>query len=220
MRSLESMVGVSPDRKGSKRPSGPTRRTPRQERSQHLVDAILTAAQTLVARHGVDKLTTNGVARLAGVSIGSLYQYFPGKRALIAELRRRHQEAGEQIFRAEAEKLVNAPVPVAVRHFVEKMIEVHRSDPALHQALEVVGRTSWIGDWERRALGIVRAYLELHRAELAVTDLDQAAFMVLVAAESITHGSVIERPAYLSDPALIEGLVVMLTAYLTGRRSA
>lgn len=194
------------------------RRTPRQERSQHVVDVILTAAKQLVVRDGVSKLTTNGVARLAGVSIGSLYQYFPGKRAIIEELRRRHQQVGEQIFTAEARKLMSQPVPAATRHFVEKMIEVHREDPALHQALELEGRNHWVGDWERRAIEIVRAYLELHRAELTVSDLDQAAFMVLVTADSITHAAVMERPHLLSDPALVDGLVHMLTSYLTAPR--
>lgn len=191
------------------------RRTPQQERSQNVVEVILTAAKQLVVRDGVHKLTTNGVARLAGVSIGSLYQYFPGKRAIIEELRNRHQQAGEQIFMAEAVKLMHVPVALAARHFVEKLIAVHREDPALHQALELEGRNHWVGDWERRAIGIVRAYLEMHKSELTVRDLDQAAFMVLVTADSITHATVMERPELLGDPALVDGLVTMLTAYLT-----
>jgi AcrR family transcriptional regulator len=203
------------------RPKGKrARRTPRQERSQHVVDVILTAAKQLVVRDGVHKLTTNGVARLAGVSIGSLYQYFPGKRAIIEELRRRHQQVGEQIFTSEAVRMMREPIHVAARNFVEKMIAVHREDPALHQALETEGRNHWVGDWERRAIGIVRAYLELHKDELTVQDLDQAAFMVLVTADSITHAAVMERPHFLSDPALVDGLVHMLTSYLTAPRPA
>jgi AcrR family transcriptional regulator len=191
------------------------RRAPQQERAQSTVEAILTAAKRLVSRDGVDKVTTNGIARLAGVSIGSLYQYFPSKRAIIVALRTQHQEAGERIFREEAEGLMHAPVPVALRRFVEKMIEVHSEAPALHRALELEGRSTWIGPWERRAFDIVRAYMELHRDELAVSDLDQAAMLVLVTTESVTHGAVIERPELLRDTALVDGLVRMLTAYLT-----
>lgn len=191
------------------------RRAPKQERSQHLVDAILTAAKALVVKHGVDALTTNRVARLAGVSIGSFYQYFPSKRAVLAELRRRHQQIGELIFRSEAEQLIDQPVQVATRRFVEQMIAVHRADPELHRALECEGRGARYGQWEREAIALVRLYYEQHRNELAVTDLDLASFLVMVATEAITHAAVLERPDLLGDDRLVDGIVRMLLGYLT-----
>jgi AcrR family transcriptional regulator len=218
-RTLGSMPTPAPvdsqTPKARKRSDAKGRRSPKQERSQHTVDAILTAAKTLVVKHGLDRVTTNGVARLAGVSIGSLYQYFPSKRAIITELRKQHQQAGERIFRAEAANLVNAPVRVAVRRFVEKMIEVHREEPELHRALELEGRSVWVGDWERQAIGIVRLYLEHHRDELTVHDLDQAAHLLMITAEAITHGLVLERPDLLRDATVVDGVVRMFTAYLT-----
>jgi AcrR family transcriptional regulator len=191
------------------------RRAPRQERSQSMVDAIVTAAKQLVIKHGVDGVTTNAVARLAGVSIGSLYQYFPSKRAIVAELRKRHQQAGEQMFRAEAIQLLNVPVQAATRRFVEKMIEVHRSEPALHRALELDGRSPGYGDWERQAVQLIRVYYERHRSELAVTDLDLASFLVSVTTEAITHAAVLERPDLLNDGKLADGIVRLLLGYLT-----
>jgi AcrR family transcriptional regulator len=196
------------------RPRAKGRRRPRQERSQHTVDAILSATKTLVVRHGVDKLTTNGVARLAGVSIGSLYQYFPSKRALIAELRQRHQASGRQIFRTEAATLIGASVETALRRFVEKMIEVHREDPALHRALEIEGRGGGFGEVEYEVLRVIRLHMELHRAEIPLADLDRAAFVVGVTVQSITHGIVLEHPRSLDDPTLVDDVVRMLLAYL------
>lgn len=191
------------------------RRTPRQERSHFTVDAILTAAKTLVIRHGVAGFTTNGVARLAGVSIGSLYQYFPSKRALLTELRRQHQQHGERIFRAEAQALMDQPVQVATRRFVELMVAVHRAEPELHRALELDGRNPGYGDWERQAIQLIRLYYERHRHELAVTDLDLAAFLVSVATEAITHGAVVERPELLRDDKFVDGIVRLILGYLT-----
>jgi AcrR family transcriptional regulator len=180
------------------------------------VDVILSAAKILVVRHGADKFTTNGVARLAGVSIGSLYQYFPSKRALLTELRKRHQEEGERTFRAEAAALIGKPMDVVLRRLIEQMLAAHVDEPELQRALELEGRKSWLGEWEARAVGIVRKWLELNRAQLIVQDLDQAAFMVMLTAESVTHGAVIVRPELLSDPTLVDGVVRMLLAYLTG----
>src|SRR4029078_12334120 len=66
------------------------RKSPRQERSRATVEAILEAATDILRRQGAGRLTTNRIAERAGVNIASLYQYFPGKQAIIAELRRRH----------------------------------------------------------------------------------------------------------------------------------
>src|SRR5690606_22993838 len=60
------------------------RKRPRQARSKVLYDALIEATQRLLASEGLDAVTTNRVAELAGVSIGSLYQYFPSREALIA----------------------------------------------------------------------------------------------------------------------------------------
>src|SRR5262252_10957748 len=66
------------------------RKTPRQERSRATVEALLEATADILIREGYSKLTTNRIAERAGVNIASLYQYFPGKDAMVAELRRRH----------------------------------------------------------------------------------------------------------------------------------
>ena len=70
----------------SAKPSAGPRKQPKQERSQATVEAILTATAHILTEDGYDRLTTNRVAERAGVSIGSLYQYFPHKDALIFAL--------------------------------------------------------------------------------------------------------------------------------------
>jgi AcrR family transcriptional regulator len=63
-----------------------TTRSPKQERAIHKVGLILEAAMRLLEKEGLSKLTTNAVAHMAGVSIGSLYQYFPNKEAILDAL--------------------------------------------------------------------------------------------------------------------------------------
>src|SRR5215468_7419487 len=72
------------------RPALLPRKLPRQERSRFTVDTILEAAADILVRDGYEKLTTNRIADRAGVNVASIYQYFPGKAAIVAELRRRH----------------------------------------------------------------------------------------------------------------------------------
>lgn len=76
------------------------RKSPRQKRSEQMVADMLEAAAQVLERHGLEGFTTNAVAQRAGVGIGSLYQYFPSKAALVAALMRRE----EDIFHAAAAK--------------------------------------------------------------------------------------------------------------------
>jgi AcrR family transcriptional regulator len=193
-----------------------SRRVPRQERSQQTVDAILAATRMLVIQDGLSRLSTNRIARRAGVSIGSLYQYFPSKRAVLAELHQRHQAEGARAFHVELPRLVDGTLEEGVKTFVARMLEVHRVDPELHRALEIEGREPGSTDWERRALELVRLYLQRHRDALVVHDLEQAAFVVGLTVQGLVHGAIVDRPSLLSDAAFADGLVRMVLAYLTG----
>ncbi len=66
------------------------RKNPRQRRSRVTIDSIFEATIQVLLASGVEKVTTIQIAERAGVSIGSLYQYFPNKRALMAAVVRRH----------------------------------------------------------------------------------------------------------------------------------
>src|SRR5690242_13183136 len=70
----------------------PRRRRPVQARSMATVDALLSAVAQILVAGGYEGATTNHIARRAGVSVGSLYQYFPDKKALMNELLARHLE--------------------------------------------------------------------------------------------------------------------------------
>jgi AcrR family transcriptional regulator len=70
-----------------------TRKSPKQERSRRTVDRILDAAARIFHECGYPGATTNDIADEAGVSVGSLYQYFPNKDALLVALTRRHIES-------------------------------------------------------------------------------------------------------------------------------
>src|SRR5687767_14775597 len=79
---------AQPKRSARRTRSG-LRRSPTRSSSVEVVDAILGAAGLLLDRDGLDGLTTNAMARVAGVSVGSLYHYFPDKAAIVSEMARR-----------------------------------------------------------------------------------------------------------------------------------
>lgn len=200
------------------------RTTPRkeasQDRSKQTVDAILRATARILVKEGYDRASTNKIADLAGVSIGSLYQYFPNKEAIVAALLDSHMsEMTELLIRAAAESAA-WPLERAARHIIEAMIAAHRVDPELHKVfveqLPRFGRLDRVHSLEKEGLALVRAYLQIHHAEIKVRDLDTAAFVVVHAVESLTHAAVLLHPELLESDRLIDETTAMVVRYLRG----
>jgi AcrR family transcriptional regulator len=109
------------------------RKTPRQARAQVTIEAILDAAAHILAERGWTGLTTNAAAEIAGVSIGSLYQYFPNKIALIEAVRRRHFDDVLAVLHAAADEAMTRAERMGT--LADGMIKVHSRYPAAHRVL-------------------------------------------------------------------------------------
>ncbi len=109
------------------------RRTPGQERSRATVEFVLTAAAQVFAREGL-AATTNRIASRAGVAVGSLYQYFPDKQALLDELVARHvREARSTLDAVCAELRADPPEPrTALLRIADTAVALHADHPRLH----------------------------------------------------------------------------------------
>src|SRR5688572_33156597 len=114
-------------------PAPSPRKRPVQSRSQATVGAIVDAAARVLVRGGYGAFTTNRVAAVAGVSVGSLYQYFPNKEALLAELKARHVAALERGLEAVLADVGDAPLADAVRRVVAANVAAHLLEPELHR---------------------------------------------------------------------------------------
>lgn len=196
------------------------RRRPRQARAQHTVEALLDAVARVLKRHGVDAITTNRIAEAAGISIGSVYQYFPDKAAIFVALHERHVD---QVARAlEAALVAHAAAPLAdlIAALVDVMVASHTSDPELHALLfrEVPHRAEGARGFVHRLRGALRLALLAKSGELpAGQDLDRAVFVISHMIESLSHAAVLERPARLSLTAAKHEVVRAVLAYLRAR---
>jgi AcrR family transcriptional regulator len=179
------------------------RKSASQERSRSTVDALLEATTRILIKEGYDRASTNRIAEVAGVSIGSLYQYFPSKEALVAAVVDRHTQELSEVTRNALVKVAARPIEVAAREFVSVAIDAHRVNPKLHGVLAEqiprVGRLENIEANVRDGYALVRGYLEAHRDEIDVADLDLAAFVVVTVVEALTHAAVLRRPDILAD---------------------
>jgi len=155
------------------------------------------------------------------VSIGSLYQYFPGKEALVAAvLERHHQELMQVVHRALAE-VAALPMEQAVRKLVAAAIDAHRIDPRLHRVLaEQIPRTGKLENLEtfnRGTYALFRTYLEAHRDEVRAVDLELATFVCVTSIEALTHAAVVHHSEDFSEEtfaALVNEATRLIVRYL------
>ncbi len=197
------------------------RKKPTQARAQSTVEAILRATAHILRTAGWDACNTNAVAKRAGVSIGSLYQYFPSKESLVAALAEEHATKGLGVL---MEAVSAAPrgtltFEETVRHYIRAMVALHAVDPKLHRVLvEQVPRLKGGLDVVRRvstqSAALVRSWLGTQREHVREVDLEVATYILVTSVESVAHLQVLDRPAQLTQEALVEELSQLVLGYL------
>jgi len=190
------------------------RKTPKQERSRATVEALLEATTDILVRQGYAALTTNRIAERAGVNIASLYQYFPGKDAIVAELRRRH--GAEQ--RAEARKALaergTRSFDSTIRSLVSLGVAGHARDPKLHRVFAEEMPPLNYRDVAEMDAPLFEAMRRFVRTAPDVRDVELTMWMIATAAGAVLHRAAVERPDDLTSGAITEELVGLLCRYL------
>jgi AcrR family transcriptional regulator len=193
------------------------RRRPRQRRARQTVEAVLDAVAKILKREGVTAVTTNRIAEVAGVSIGSVYQYFPDKRAIFVALHQRHIEEIDRLVETKLVENASSSLEKLIRAMVEAMIDAHTPDPALYELMltEVPHRMEGTRDFAVRLHGAFRLAISARAHELRKgRDLDKVVFVVTHMVESLSHGAVLRRPPGLSLADAKEEVVRAVLAYL------
>jgi AcrR family transcriptional regulator len=206
-----------------RRPLTKPRKNASQQRSRATVDALVEATARILVREGFDKASTNRIAEVAGVSVGSLYQYFPGKEALVAAVIERHRQEIMQTVRGELAEAMHQPVESAVRTLVAVAVKAHRVNPRLHRVLAEqiprVGKLENVETFDPENFVLFRNYLENHRDELRIDDLELASFVCVTSIEALTHNAVLHHAKTLSEDAmqsLVEAGTRLVVGYLKG----
>ncbi|MDT0438222.1 MULTISPECIES: TetR/AcrR family transcriptional regulator [Streptomyces] len=194
------------------------RRRPRQARAELTRERILAAAAHVFVEQGYAAGTTNRIAEQARVSIGSLYQYFPNKDAILAELLVRHIDRGTWT-RGEQLDLSPGSLEDLVRALVRDAIDNHRDDPQLLRIMmEEAPLSQDILDTVERhgkkRVGQVRDLLARH-PDVRVRALDIAAELIVFTVEINTH-KLMADPRGVPVATFERELVDMVTRYLRG----
>ncbi len=160
------------------------RKLPTQSRSKATVDAIIEAATHILREQGLQALSTNKVAEMAGVSIGSLYQYFPNKDAIMVALAiASHDRMQVQLFAA-LSAAASEPIDRALDLVLTQIAAWRASDPKLLSAIDnyiptVTEQAEVVNFLDQSSTAVVETFLRARGDEIGVTDYAAAAFLLV-----------------------------------------
>ena len=196
----------------------PLRKAPRQQRSRVMVETLVEAAAQTIAERGLADTTTNHIAKRAGVSVGSLYQYFATKDALVDALSERMRKELTMALDTQVRALLDADLHTLTHGALTAVFDYFES----HKGLYLELARSWydertlrtVDSLERYMTEAFRLYLLRHHAEYRFENLPATLFIVF-------NSTVFTGMRYMSQPQnhikreeLINGLTDMVTSYL------
>lgn len=197
------------------------RRRPRQARAQATVDAIIEATAQVLLSEGYGGLTTNHVATRAGVSIGTLYQYFSNKDALILALIDRELETHFALIAPWLQQPAEAPLDVSVRTYVQTTLTRHAAQGELVRALyaqaDRVGHARLTALWLTRLEPLAEAAIRGRGLTLPRPALTAA--MLCRAVHHCIEMAVRDRPTLIAEAGFAEELVCLICSYLQAPRT-
>lgn len=192
-----------------------SRKLPRQRRSRATVEALVEATARLLAERGYRGATTRRIAERAGVSVGSLYQYFPSRDALVTAVLERHVAHVLDTAAALFRRLEQAPLEELIRRLVTAVLELHERDHALHvilmEQLPRADRTAMFREIDRVLGAQLGAFLE-RRPELPRVDPVRAIAVLERACLPLIHAREQGHEAPLARR--IDDLVQLVVGYL------
>lgn len=197
------------------------RNQPQQPRSRATVSVILDAAIRVLDREGSDALTTSRVAEVAGVSVGTLYQYFAHKDAILEALQQRELERAAAML----ERLLKDAQPKTNRELAEsvvlELLALYRAAPGLHRVLAVDGLRyappERVLAFDARSVALLKAFLAMAGPRIRATNLEAAAFVIYQSVRATMLAYLLEAPAGVDDTLLTAELTELILRYLSAQ---
>lgn len=183
-----------------------------------MVERILDAGQDMLIAHGYDGASTNRIAAAAGISPGSLYQYFPNKDAIAAAVIDRYSDQLASRVAARVSERLDQPAPDYVRESIAALVDALDVHPeflrAVMEQTPRLGAGSKLIAFEQRIGELTVAYLTINRAQIRPdTTLETAAWMLVRMVEHLCVRYVLDQPPIGRDQ-FIDEITVMALSYL------
>ncbi len=194
------------------------RKTPKQARSKVTVEAILDGAIRVFDREKSGSVTTSQIAEAAGVSVGTLYQYFGDRDDIIDALQEREFErAGSMLADKLSPTAFSSPRDLA-HAIVAGLLELYRAAPGLHRLLAIdglrVAPTERVQAFDHRLVEMLRSFLEMTSFAIKRKNRHAAAFVLYHSVRATMLAAIMEEPLGLSDESLVGEVTDMVLSHL------
>ncbi|MDP3236546.1 MAG: TetR/AcrR family transcriptional regulator [Myxococcales bacterium] len=193
------------------------RKLPQQLRARATVDAIFEAAMQVLAKAEADQ-SVQSIADRAGVSVGSLYQYFPSKQSLVSALIGVHLRQRVDDLKARLEGTSGLGAEQAARQLVEGLVAMMRPrmriELAMMRAFAQVGDLETLTSMDAEMIGAVEQFLKARLPELRPVDPALAAFIVTHSLRSSVLLALLQCPERLNSPDFVDELTHLVVSYL------
>lgn len=177
---------------------------------------ILDAATRVLSREGYDQASTNRIAEVAGVSIGSVYQFFPNKEAIFAALRQRYLEELRAVFQAEIPRLRSLTERESLRLGLELVLRARRQNPRLQRALDeqLPFAVSSDRSFDRLCGELALERLKGLPAAVRPPNLEMAARMSVAVLDAVTRMASVQYPEYLESEDFLDEATELLWRFV------
>ena len=200
-------------------PADPYRKTPRQSRSKETIEVVFEAAARILQTRALAEFNTNAIARLAGVSIGTLYQYFPNKNAILIAMAQRELDKVSQeiVSRVAAEYTRDASelARTVVRALLKAFGGRQRARKALIEALVANGLSDELAKPIDHVVRTILGQKPQSQGEHFKTLTPVALYVMTRAVIGTIRSAVMEQSDYLGTDAFEDELVKL---FLYGMR--
>jgi AcrR family transcriptional regulator len=196
-----------------------SRKQPQQARSKATVSAVLEATIRILDRQGLDAATTTRIAEVAGISIGTLYQYFSHRDEILDALQdREFERAMELLQRVLGNAGEDWVAEDVAREIIRGLLSLYAAAPGLHRVLALEGlrvaASHRVQAFDMRVIGVVRHFLAVSKHPIRRKNVDAAAFVIFQSVRASMLARMLESPAGIDDEALTEELTDLVLCYL------
>ncbi|HEX7672839.1 MAG TPA: TetR/AcrR family transcriptional regulator [Bdellovibrio sp.] len=189
-------------------------KAPTQERSRQTVATILDACSRLLVSEGFYSITTDKIAKEAGVSIGSLYQFFGNKESVVQAVVKNLMEEDKRLMSEKMRAISPLPPEQRVKAMIELSFEICRRNYELRAKLTTiqyyVAEAAYVSDFIRFFQEVVRYNLP----QIPGKDMDKVSYVIVNAFIGLVNTMAIDNPNYINDSSVLNEITQMFYKYL------
>lgn len=194
------------------------RKKPQQKRSEITNDAILEAAAHILTEEGYSQLNTNYIAEKAGVSIGSLYQYYPNKEAIVATLIERSVNKDVQHIENLLKKIKAESLETTIHCLIHTAMDRCQQDLPIAIALrEQIPRVEWTNKMREYITHLEQSVFDLLKTRYSNANEDKlykTAFITVRTVDRLINETLFEHPDWLANTAFRNSVSNLITLFL------